>query len=75
MSNAPNSALPFGGAASVLLRKGRSYGEVYNERDGEIVNLFRVVRRRVERAAHADGAEDRTECLWMNYESVGDLFR
>lgn len=37
---------PFGGAASVLMRKERSYGEVYNERDGEIVNLFKVVRER-----------------------------
>lgn len=38
---------PFGGAASVLLRKPRSYAEIYNEIDGEIVNLFRVVRDQV----------------------------
>jgi DNA adenine methylase len=35
---------PFGGAASVLLQKKRSYAEIYNEMDGEIVNLFQVVR-------------------------------
>lgn len=35
---------PFGGAASVLLRKPRSFSEVYNEVDAEVTNLFRVAR-------------------------------
>lgn len=37
---------PFGGGASVLLRKAPAPFEVYNDRDGEIVNLFRVLRER-----------------------------
>jgi DNA adenine methylase len=39
---------PFGGGGSVLLRKPRSFAEVYNDLDGEIVNVFRMVRDRGE---------------------------
>jgi len=35
---------PFGGAASILLRKPRSRVEVYNDLDEEIVGIFRVVQ-------------------------------
>lgn len=34
----------FGGAASVLIRKRRSYSEVYNDLDQEVVGLFRVLQ-------------------------------
>lgn len=35
---------PFGGAGSVLLQKPRAYNEIYNDLDGELVNLFQVLR-------------------------------
>lgn len=35
---------PFGGGAAVLLAKPRSRLEVYNDLDGDMVNLFRVLR-------------------------------
>ena len=35
---------PYGGGGSVLMRRPRSYAEVYNDLDGELVNLFKVVR-------------------------------
>jgi DNA adenine methylase len=34
----------FGGSASVLMRKPRALFEVYNDLDGDVVNLFRVLR-------------------------------
>lgn len=44
---------PFGGGGSVLLRKPRSYAEIYNDLDGEIVNLFSVARDQGEALALA----------------------
>lgn len=34
----------FGGAAGVLIQKPRAYAEVYNDLDGDVVNLFVVIR-------------------------------
>lgn len=49
---------PYGGAASVLLQKERTYAEIYNDLDEEIVNVFRVMRSPVE-------AERLAEALWL----------
>jgi len=35
---------PYGGAASVLLQKPRVGAECYNDLDGQVVNLFRILR-------------------------------
>ena len=35
---------PYGGGGSVLLQKPRAYNEIYNDLDGEVVNIFRVMR-------------------------------
>tara|TARA_R110000744_G_C19357750_1_gene561057 strand:+ start:1557 stop:2357 length:801 start_codon:yes stop_codon:yes gene_type:complete len=34
----------YGGAASVLMHKEPAYSEVYNDMDGDVVNLFRVLK-------------------------------
>lgn len=36
----------YGGGASVLMLKPRSYSEIYNDLDGEVVNVFRVLQNR-----------------------------
>lgn len=40
---------PFGGGANVMLQKAPSPTEVYNDRCGEVVNFFRVLRTQKER--------------------------
>jgi DNA adenine methylase len=59
---------PYGGAASILLRKPRSKIEVYNDLDEEIVGIFRVVQdpvtcralmRRLRRTPYARGEFER----------------
>ncbi|MEN5159722.1 DNA adenine methylase [Achromobacter spanius] len=66
---------PFGGAAGVLIQKPRAYAEVYNDLDGDIVNLFRVLRdpassaRLLEQLALTPYARDEFE---QAYESTED---
>lgn len=38
---------PFGGSAGILMQKPRAYAEIYNDLDGDVVNLFRVLRDEV----------------------------
>ncbi|ETR75059.1 DNA methyltransferase [Afipia sp. P52-10] len=44
---------PFGGSGAVLLRKPRANTEIYNDRDGDVVNLFRVLRERPDALSRA----------------------
>lgn len=60
---------PYGGAASVLLRKSRSYGEVYNDLDEEVVTLFRVLRD-PERAARLQSELHLTPFARVEFEAA-----
>ena len=65
----------FGGAAGVLMQKPRSYAEVYNDLDGDIVNLFRVLQNPesrsglVERLVLTPYSREEFELSW---ETTGD---
>jgi DNA adenine methylase len=60
----------FGGAAGVLLQKPRSYAEVYNDLDGNIVNFFRVIqdpatrRQLTDRIVSTPYARDEFDLAW-----------
>jgi DNA adenine methylase len=65
---------PYGGGASVLLHKPRAYNEIYNDLDGELVNLFQVLRSpeagellRLLRLTPYSRAE-----YWASFEPVND---
>lgn len=64
----------FGGAAGVMLKKERSYSEVYNDLDSEIVNFFRVLRdpetrkQLINAVKHTPYARDEFERAWEQTE-------
>ena len=64
---------PFGGGGNVLLRKPRSHVEIYNDLDGEIVNLFRVARdRSADLRAALEGTPFAREEFVRSYEASDD---
>ena len=64
---------PFGGSGSVLLRKHRSEVEVYNDLDGEIVNLFRVARDHGQDYRHEFTEADHIELANILHEADGHV--
>jgi len=66
---------PYGGGASVLLRKAPAITEVYNDLDGSVVNLMRVIRdpAMCERLANRLEATPYSRTEFNDaYEEVGD---
>lgn len=55
---------PYGGSAAVLLQKARSYLEVYNDRDGEVVNYFRVLREQPDELVRAISLTPYAKAEW-----------
>src|ERR1700749_1527418 len=62
---------PFSGGASVLMRKERSYAEVYNDTWGIVVNVFRVLRN-PEQAARLEELLRLTPFAREEFEACGD---
>lgn len=63
---------PFGGAASVLIRKPRSYAEVYNDQWDTVVNVFRVLRD-PETAGRLRELLELTPFARSEFEDTGDV--
>lgn len=71
---------PFGGAASVLVRKPRSYAEVYNDLDDEVVTLFSVLRspragELVEAVRHTPFARAEFEAAYLHSDDPLEISR
>ncbi|HBV4373901.1 TPA: DNA adenine methylase [Klebsiella pneumoniae] len=72
---------PFGGGASVLLKKEASEAEVYNDLDGDVVNLFRVLRnpetaqQLIDACALTPYSRDEFNCAYENSENLVEQAR
>lgn len=62
---------PYGGAASVLLRKEPSKIEVWNDLNGELVNLFRVLQ---DRAQSRELLRMLRFTLWSRQENIDSFY-
>lgn len=63
---------PFGGGASVLLRKPRSYAKVYNDQWGLVVNVFAVLRDET-KALRLKRAIELTPYARDEFDKCGDI--
>lgn len=62
---------PYGGAGSVLMRKPRSQGEIYNDLDDDVVNVFRVLRDS-EKAKELERLLKLTPMAYQEYKDAYD---
>lgn len=64
---------PFGGSAAVLLQKPRSPLEVFNDKDAEIINFFRILRERPEALIRAIQLTPYAKAEWeLSFEESSD---
>jgi DNA adenine methylase len=61
---------PFGGGASVLMRKPKISGEIFNDLESEVVNVFRVLRNK----ACAHELEHLIKLTPFSYEEYRDAY-